>query len=149
MQCCRSSWNCGSRSGDDATVMIYIPSTDPACSGVSGWCVWCVARHPPFLSNKVLPRPVVCLFYWPRQLPTTPRSAGARAREPQSLSKPQPVRCALPRLPVDSGRPPRPSDNGDLHPSLPHPDSASGSRAVLGHTSYDGHRGGQWLAADD
>lgn len=64
MQWLALSRSCGSRSGDDATVMIYIPFTYIRISHAAV-CPDGVRRHP-FLFR---PRR---LFYWPRQLPTTP-----------------------------------------------------------------------------
>lgn len=39
--------------------------------------------------------PPRCLFYWPRQLPTTPENAGARRESRRACSSHQPVGCAL------------------------------------------------------
>ena len=93
---CPGNW--ARNAGDSATVMIYIPYTGLACSGVSGWCGRCVARHPtplPFLPFRGASIGHVSF--------RTSQGVPAPAREPQSLSKPRPVGNALS---VSSSRPP-------------------------------------------
>lgn len=111
----------GSRSGDDATVMIYIP--------FYGSCMQrCV-------------RMVCCSTPPPMPLPSRRRASSIghvssrrhaqkcrrQTREPQSLFKPPASRTCPAR---HSARPPRPSDNGDLQPA-----TSRGVRRFFGQSS--------------
>lgn len=113
LQCCQRCRG-PPRSGDDATLMIYIPFTEHACSGVSEWPQGCVARHPLFPPSA---RRRASSFYWPRQLPTTPEMPAPDERAAELVQAPPASRTCPAQAARHSARPPRPSDNGDLQPA--------------------------------